>query len=309
MAMGIVIMIKSAYETLLLKGRKMDKIESQVRQAIIQGGIRSSNELSGTTFYFITNKVDIDPFNYPLIFEMDGRGRCIAADMRTHLRGIEIDGSSNEIQIRRGTSAAQLGNAAILNAIWLDDVQKLKLFSPLPLILYASWISESITRKLGLDPATQLYLTTLFGWFYYTRFEMKDPVSIAKQKFSIQFVRALKLSDVIVDDVMKRVGEAKFEDLYSLVKFIQQDNMNVRLDKLQLKDIYALLQVGWFGGPNAREQVDVSVEFPPVFIAMVFEAVTNRSYSRSPLAQIYQRYIRSFPVDEFERDFHILLRG
>ena len=138
---------------------------------------------------------------------------------------------------------------------------------------------------------------------------MKDPVSIAKQKFSIQFVRALKLSDAIVDDVMKRVGEAKFEDLYSLVKFIQQDNMNVRLDKLQLKDIYALLQVGWFGGSNAREQVDVSVEFPPVFIAMVFEAVTNRSYSRSPLAQIYQRYTRSFPVDEFERDFHILLRG
>ena len=50
MDMGIVIMIKSAYETLLLKGRKMDKIESQVRQAIIQGEIRSINELNVSTF-------------------------------------------------------------------------------------------------------------------------------------------------------------------------------------------------------------------------------------------------------------------
>lgn len=305
-------MINNAYETLLLKGRKMDKVESQVREAIIRGLIRPiegivSNNTNGT-FYCILDKVEVDPFNYPLIFDMDGRGRCIVIDLRTQLRGVKVS-STGETEILKGTSAAQAKHMAILNNIWLDRSVDLRTFSPLPLVLFSTWISESITRKLGLDPATQLYLSTLFGWFYFTRFNNGDLPTLTQQKFLIQFQRVTKYPEEIIGDTLKRVSDATFTDLYELVKFIQQDNMNVRLDKLQLKDVYALLNVGWFGGPNAREQVDVSVEFPPVFIAMVYEAVTNRSYSKSPLAQIYQRYSRNYPVAEFERDFTILIRS
>ena len=300
-------MIKTAYETLLLKGRQMDKIESQVRQGIIRGDIVEAGRYETGTVYAILDKVDVDPFNYPLVFEMDGRGLCVAVDYRTHLRGLKLDPGGKTGQVLQGTSAAQLFHMSRLQLLWLNDANKLKNFSPLPMMLYATWIGESITRKLGLDPATQMYLTVLFGWFYYTRIESKDPVSIQKQKCMLQLVRGLRLTTDLVEETLKRVGEATFEDIYSLIKFIQQDNMNVRLDKLQLKDIYALLNVGWFGGPNAREQVDVSVEFPPVFIAMVYEAVTNRSYSKSPLSQIYQRYSRSYPVDEFKRDFTLLI--
>lgn len=307
-------MNNTAYDTLLLKGRKMDKIESQVRQAIIRGEIRPSTDKlldnGHGRFYFILDKVDVDPFNYPLIFDMEGRGRVIVTDLRTHLRGVLIDNDGDDVQIRKGTSAAQVGNIAVLNSIWLDNAVSLRTFSPLPMILYASWISESISRKLGLDPATQMYLATLFGWFYFARFNAdKELVALQQQKFTIQFQRAMKYPEEIVSDVLRRVDTATFTDIYELIKFIQQDNMNVRLDKLQLKDVYALLNVGWFGGPNAREQVDVSVEFPPVFLAMVFEAVTNRSYSKSPLAQIYRRHMRNYPVADFERDFTILIRS
>lgn len=300
-------MNKTAYNTLLLKGFKMDKIESQVRQAIIRNELFLLEDTEKGKLYGVTDKLDIDPFNYPLYFEMDGRGVCTVIDLRTHARGLRIDGS--EVVIISGSTAEQLLFTAKLQQVWSTDNLKLRQFSLLPLILYASWTAESITRKLGLDPASQVYLTVVFGYFYFTRFTGNDLPTLEKQKFVIQFSRGLKYDATLVDDNLQRVGEAKFEDLHELINFIKQDNFNIRLDKLQLKDVYAVLNVGWFGGPNAREQVDVSLEFPPLFISTVYQAVTNRSYNKTPLSQLYQRYMRSYPIDEFKRDFLLVIRG
>lgn len=300
-------MNKTAYDTLLLKGKKMDKTESQVRQAIIRGELSLLEETEKGKLYAITDKLDIEPFNYPLYFEMDGRGICTVIDLRTHARGVRLEG--NYPAIIPGSTAEQLFFAAKLQQVWCTDNYKLRQFSLVPLILYSSWTAESITRKLGLDPASQVYLTIVFGYFYFTRFSGVDLPTLEKQKFVIQFSRGLKYDTTLVEDNLKRVGEAKFEDLHELVNFIKQDNFNIRLDKLQLKDVYAVLNVGWFGGPNAREQVDVALEFPPLFVSMVYQAVTNRSYNKTPLSQLYQRYMRSYPADEFKRDFLLITRG
>lgn len=300
-------MNKTAYNTLLLKGFKMDKVESQVRQAIIRGELSLLEETERGKVYGVTDKLDIDPFNYPLYFDMDGRGQITVIDLRTHLRGVRLEG--NYPTLLPGSTAEQLFHTAKLTQVWNTDNYKLRQFNPVPLILYSTWTAEAITRKLGLDPASQLYLTIVFGYFYFTRFIGVDLPTLEKQKFVIQLSRNLKYDTLLVEDTIKRVGEAKFETLYDLVNFIKQDNFNIRLDKLQLKDVYAVLNIGWFGGPNAREQVDVSLEYPPLFISMVYQAVTNRSYNKTPLSQIYQRYTRSFPVEDFKRDFLIVTRG
>lgn len=300
-------MNKTAYETLLLKGFKMEKIESQVRQAIIRGELSLLEESERGNIYGVVQKLDIDPFNYPLYFEMDGRGICTVIDLRTHARGLRLE--ANRTTVIPGTTAEQLLFTAQLTQVWNTNNYKLRQFSPVPLILYSTWTAEAITRKLGLDPASQLYLTIVFGYFYFTRFIGVDLPTLEKQKFVIQLSRALKYDTLLVEDTIKRVGDAKFETLHDLVNFIKQDNFNIRLDKLQLKDVYAVLNIGWFGGPNAREQVDVSLEYPPLFISMVYQAVTNRSYNKTPLSQIYQRYTRSFPVEDFKRDFLIVTRG
>lgn len=300
-------MNKTAYDTLLLKGFKMEKVESQVRQAIIRGELSLLEETERGKVYGVTDKVDIDPFNYPLYFEMDGRGTITAIDLRTHLRGVRLE--ENRPVLLPGSTAEQLFHTAKLQQVWNTDNYKLRQFSPLPLVLYSNWTAEAITRKLGLDPASQIYLTVVFGYFYFSRFVGADLPTLERQKFVIQLSRHLKYDTTLVEDLTKRIGEATFEDLHGLVNFIKQDNFNIRLDKLQLKDVYAVLNIGWFGGPNAREQVDVALEFPPLFISMVHQAVTNRSYNKTPLSQLYQRYSRSFPMEEFKRDFLIITRG
>lgn len=298
----------SAYETTLLKSRKIDKLLSDARTKIIVGEAVLVDSNNDGEVYAIIGKSDIEPFNYPLLLEMPSRSPIALVDLRLHARGIKHHPTS--VEVLKFTTADMLVNSALLALKWrFGNSTQVLTFNPIPMIVFTQWITESITRKLGLAADVQVYLTILFATFYHNLNKTKAMSKDEQERLAILLARNFRINVEQFNQVLERTEEGDFEDLTNLMKFIQRDRMNVRLEKLQIKDIYMLLNSSWFGGPNAREQVDVALEYPPIFIPMVHEAVMNRSYNKTSLSQIYQRYQRNYTPDDFHRDFLRLVRN
>lgn len=273
------------YETTPCADYALGNIIKGVKLALINDGLRTAQLLSGRSDASVMTVTplcpDIPPFSHPLEIEHHGN-KFVVIDVRGFTRLTR----EREVIVTARNEYDLTYLRGFLSRYWSEHMPgDLLALGPLPMTVYCRWLSESIVRRMGLDPAAQMIVTVIAGFFYLSLFraesnlDERDLIKFAKQISASTFVpvdKCLEIADQLTP--MGNIGD--FVD--NVIKVVN----STRLEKFSVGLLYTIIMNSWFGIANHQEIVAVSLEHPPTFLAMVYTALKDRSYRNSGLARM-----------------------
>ena len=308
-------MFTDIYTTTPCQAYNMGAVEAGARRAALEGFVTNASNIRHALSHsgLKPNKVWVltagdkatPTFAHPLMVDSPGDvngEKMVVIDGRPFTRISQHDGTTvvtgateYEFQVLR----------AALQEAWIHgDAHALMGLGTLGPIIYTRWISEGITRRLNLTPLEQLQIAVVAAAFYY---ELFGEVGTHE---SDQLKRATQVSRIVsigADKVLEILGELPvMHTIRDLIEGIKRIIKSPRIEALSTVLLYGILGGSWFGA-NAREVVAVAIEFPPTFLAMVYTALTNRTYHRSFFAQLTDACARRDEGKNFVRQMDHLL--
>lgn len=297
----------TAYDTTAGRGFSTNKVISAIKESVVKDHIQQMNTgihsglESDTHAILISNhypsQAAIPYFTHPILVELGTlkthfKSKLLCTDVRAFAVAAKekIDSSSSDFDVKNKMEFDLARIRTILNLIWVTErPMKLRELSFVPIAVYASWISENISRRFALDPKDQYSLAILSAIFYQTLFSNENPLSEeeSKTKIATMVMRATKAAAKDVYQVLDQVEELKdLKDFCNAAKSILD---NPRLQDFSEGLLITLLGTSWFG-TNAKEMLAVALEHPPTWLAIVYASYVERSFKNSAIAKISERY-------------------
>jgi hypothetical protein len=301
---------QTAYDTTAGSAYPVSKISHALLEALIRGmgyndmGLSIGPSLSLRAVTGIeAHEASIPVFAHPLLVEK-GSDKYLFVDIRS---SVGINRSSHELIIKNTAEYDFMRYRAGLNLIWLtEEPSVLRDISFVPSAVYASWLSETISRRFNLDPKEQMQIAILAAAFYYNLHRNKgalhDDVRIRMEACAVRAVRA---PHDLIQATINQVD--KFEDIRDLCETIRLVLDNPRLNDLNPALLIGLLGGSWYGN-NSREILNVALEHPPTWIAITHAALTNKTYRRAGISSIAERYTRNKGGDNFIKGLVTLMQ-
>lgn len=311
-------MILSPYDAVITRGIQIGTLQHDLARHLIIGGLpyiphprTDQYKIAG-----VVGKNMLPVFNYPILIEQANQLPTYVIDLRLYQRfvkegkdGLEIDGQS---------PAAIVLELARLMPIWKENPGKVITFNTKPVSIFANFVGEVVGRKMGLvqtSPDTVLRLQVLFGAYYQLRYLAPGKItSFDTNAFSAQLGRILNIPFEFVNSIVVNIAKdfTQIGSVQAVCDFIKNSKWHPNLDRFTLRDFYAIMSSsGWFGGPNPKEAVLVAMEYPPMFLVMLTQALENKSYKNTPLNQIARRHlVQNHDVNDYLAKFyHFLSKG
>lgn len=280
---------KTAYDTMACHGFVMRKTIEALQEAYIKGWLghvpgagERIRQVSGRG----PSDTAIPAFAHPIVFDDSHKRPVMALDVRAFTRWDSIKG---EAIVRNPPEYALACARAKLNWVFLEQPTLLRDVSPMPLQVYASWISESVGRRYALNPGEQMRLSVLAGVFYLSLFQAGGPISHDQAVGLAQVLsRQLRIKG---DEVLSIVENQIREWIPSVNVFCSLAptvSGSVRLEELSTGVLYSILGGSWYG-TNAKEMIAVAVEHPPTWHAILLASLQERTFKSSGITKITER--------------------
>ena len=294
-------MFKTAYETTACVGYKLDKTISALKAAQING------EVIALDFYNIYSLIgsgassnDVPSFVHPLLIDDK-----FYIDVRSFGK---YDQNQRDFIVRNKVDYDFMYLRAKLNSLWVGGHPEwLRDISPLPIAVFASWISESVGKRFALDPKEQFDLGILAAIFYISQFS--DDVELTerdKLRVVNSVTRALRASTQDVLEIIDKVSV--INNIFEFCSHAQEITGSVRLKDFSPGLLTTLVGSTWYG-PNAKEILAVAIEHPPTWISIMLTSIDERTFKNSQIARIItDRSTFKKLSDDFIRAITNLLR-
>jgi hypothetical protein len=305
-----------AYNTHIGSMEPTKDVDLKIREAFIKDGIFKNNlhvNTQGETKpVFITgvsqSESAIPLFTHPIRIKNFESTDYLCTDMRLFLRQ-QSDILDIENSIRNRTEYNFAKSRAVINLVWLNGgSRQIKNTLKFAANVYASWLSENITRTYSLDFRDQNTLTVIAYAFYYSLFEDLKGNRLSdddKQKIAIQIPIAFNIPSEFVFETLDKITTlSTAEDFCKNVKDIL---VNVRLKDFSLLMLLTIIRNSWYG-VNAKNIISVAVEHPPTWVAIVFTVLNEKTYKRSNIYNIAERLGKRGKADEFLASYEGLVR-
>lgn len=297
-------MFKTPYDTTVCKNFLVrDKIKPELTSMLIAGSLHNENGV-----YFVTQEhKDVKPFTHPILLEVPSRQNDLI--MVIDARGISSINQADG-KLRKTTDLEyQVVRTKLMIETWLKgnttDVLNL---GDLQLKVFARLLSETLARRLNLDVNVQSTVSVISAFYYICMFsETYDFTEDDYLKYAKRISRVTHIQINEVFEMIKTYGNMR--DLDSYCRALAGHGGSVRLEKMTPGLIYTMLGGVWFGS-NSMEHSAVSLEHPPTFAAMVFMAVSDRSYRKTVLAQLISKVdARGELSNVFAQNVRNVIRG
>lgn len=160
--------------------------------------------------------------------------------------------------------------------------------SEFPGKVFISWVSSAITVRLGLDFGQVSVLRILCAIYYLQLFK---PLSDhpTHDELDRLLVRASRLipgsSPTVLADMFPKIPS--LNNIQDFVDWVKVALDTPRTESMTVPLLYVSLGYSW--GPAFRESVAVALEYPPVFFALVYTSIQERSYVKTGLGQVVER--------------------
>ncbi|WJJ55200.1 virion structural protein [Xanthomonas phage RTH11] len=161
-------------------------------------------------------------------------------------------------------------------------------------------LSEALVRRLSLGPAEQQAIAAVCGLFYFSNFVQGEVDAEEKERIAVAVSRITRISPQSV----MRFYEGDVPQADSLDGFcnaLRHVVQNPRLERVDAAFIITLMGGVWFGG-QARMVVAVALEYPPVWLALIYQALTDRSFHGASLTKMVETENRGNAGAQFIRD-------
>lgn len=278
--------IKSPYDARVCKAYRTNKIADAVVMAHLSG---NTNDHFGGAVQSLDIEGDstslIPSFTLPLVVERDGKS-TVYLDMRSLT---SYDPRVQQLRIRnRVEYDARLTMGSLIADWQIGQPDRFLINNPVCLAVFAAMLGEAVRGRSGIDPMSQLKISVLGAVHYMNCFTTPEEQEGREYK--------ARLSSMITrhcgyrgDEVAAIVDEYyNINGLDDLCEAIKAYTQNRRLDDLNPAVLLEYVGAFWYGN-NGRELIAVALEFPPVWMYLVFLSFTDRSYRNTRLFSITDR--------------------
>lgn len=295
---------KTAYDTKACEGIQVAKLVAAIREARIRGSIYRGGwdeEPNGSLYSQIYqthpllggyDALLVPGFAHPLAFEIDETGElAFAVDDRPYIRK-RVD--TGEYRVAARSEFELMGLRATLNRIWVEEnFEILQEFSSLPMRAYSLWIANAIAHSLKLDPRGKLVCQIIAAVHYLSCWipaDVKEWTELDRTRIALTLVRGLRVSHEEIQEILANL-HGPIHGVKALCAELTENVGSVRLNNFNAGLLYAMIGGTWFGA-NAKEILDVAIEHPPTWIALLISAVQDRGYRNSGLAKLLEQNFR-----------------
>lgn len=274
----------TAYDTLATKGYMLDKTRMALEDAYIRGMLRSSPDDPRVLLVDGGNPAQerIPAFAHPFFINpRKEESGYIAIDVRYFGKTSPVE----PFKVRNLPEYTLTHNRGILNRIWIDEAPSiLQNVSPIPMTVYASWISQAIARRFALDPQEQISLQILAAYFYSCQFiDDADMSEQMKLKLAGTIARVTRNSASTVMNVIESMPV--ITDVAQFCELAREATKSIRLDSLNPGILFLSLKGTWFG-VNKDEIIPVAIEHPPTWLAVLTASFMDRSFRNTAITKI-----------------------
>jgi hypothetical protein len=307
---------KTAYDTTLGQAFHMAPIEQELKKAISQNGptyfsFKEYDVISSVNFLQlqITNSnarySEIAHFNHPIAIEHFKDQNFLILDSRLFLKE---DLHSNSVLITNKSEYDFSLKRYFINSAWLNlGPGQIKSSLHFGASVYSYWLSEIISRRFVLDPLDQLKLSIVTNYFYQQLFsnleELSEDTKQAMVSFAVKTIKIpAKLGLEIVDQI-------------TLMPSVKEycENVSRILDNIRLKEfntglLYTIVGMNWYG-LNAKETIAIAIEHVPTWLAILYTAITNKTYKSSTISNVALKYSKGGLGEEFTKNFILLIES
>lgn len=237
------------------------------------------------------HSVNIKPFLNPVQFDM-GDDTYLIIDLRNCTRYDRLNDRpviSNHSLFRREMVRV------LLESVWVgdgpNDILNLGHFQ---IQIFSTWIGDMFARRFALDAEQQVRVTILAAFYYLCLFTEADRADLRR------FIPIIaKVTSTGAPFVMDTLREVEYiGNLTDFVGAVQTTLATDRLDGLGLDVVITMLSGSWFG-PNHAILVGIALEYPPMWNALLYLSLTDRSTSASGIAKIALRRQRDQSAREY----------
>lgn len=277
--------IQSAYQTSPCKDYVLSKLKNQLMDALVSFNLIEVRDriyvVPPEKYQAATATIPV--FNYPMVLEHKNEN-VVVFDART-LLNMENGGNLRPVRLDEFQAKLILGQLALE---WADgDTERIFNFNQMPLAIYSGWLGEVIAKRFSIDPSAQLKVSILAAIFYMNQFQDKPVTdSAGAADMLVTITRACGWKGGDAEPILKA-----YQHIGSLDEFCQICRDYTQ--DLHLRDLNPLTLQGtvggyWYGNAG-RESIAVALEYPPLWLALVFQSLTDRSFKKAALTDITNR--------------------
>lgn len=310
-------MLISPYATTACRGYRIDDLKKEIRRATMSGDNRhsiltpSGKNVISSIVGVTSDSPNIPLFTHPMPFLIDPTDTTqlfdyIAIDIRATTR---IDRGGELKIINESEYEFQLMRGLLMAVARLEGGNPLLSLGELPPIVFVNWLSQVITRRLGLTPAEQvkIKIVTMFYWQSLFHDVEKDAFDEGEKRRVVTKLNSMtQIPSTLSFEISDRAKPMYSLENYTagLVELIDTPRINSLTPGLLL----SMLGGSWFGG-NVKETVAVALEHPPTFLAMIHQALKERSYRKSQIGSLVYDNDKRNRGREFQINLNHLLVG
>ena len=222
---------------------------------------------------------DVLPFAHPMMVEFVSDKR-IVIDARSFTKL-----QQNDVFVSSETNYLfELIRASLMDHMINGSVKDLLSLGSFPMLVYARWLSESITKRTGLNPAEQAKLLVICAFFYNSLYREDPTYTDVELSRLVQLISKITYIPV---NVCQEVADhiLPMSNLKELVSQIVGLIDSPRLEKFSVGLLLTIVMNSWYG-VNSKEIVCVGLEHPPTWLALVYAALNDRSYKNAGLSKV-----------------------
>lgn len=292
----------SAYQTTATAGY----VTTKLQQALEQVFYHSSTQQMRENVHMVREGLNggvagVPAFNFPMVMKLK-EGDIAFFDARS----ITAADSGGNVRVRDEAELQARTIQAQLAMDWHHGYQgRVRDMSPIGLMVYTHWLGEAIAKRFALDAQQQLQVSVLAGVFYLNCFWDKTDASKEDVAYLLSAItRSAGYRNADVVDIVET--HPIIRDVTEFCEIVKSYTQSVRLEDLNPATLFGVVGGSWFNSNGGRELISVAVEYPPVWLTLLFQAITNRGFKKAGLTQIIDRNMYKKHHEGFVRSMAFL---
>lgn len=186
-----------------------------------------------------------------------------------------------------------------------DGVPHLKSLSKLPTKVFSNWVGGVLAKRLNLDEIAQVKTTVIVAFYFCCLFmefpESDDYSYLEDNELYVTSVKVAYATGMRANDVSNIIKEIPImRDINELSATLRKHAGTDRFKQLNTALIYSLVgRNGMFS--ITPETIVAALEYPPLFMAIVFIAGSERGYNKSDIGNIIHTSRNREEVENYTR--------
>lgn len=301
-------MILTPQESKVMDGRPFDAIISGLQRALAANMLV---RLEGSDKIYAVTILDesIPAFSMPItVMDVMGRRR-ICIDVRKNNREYTVNEVTGTFKPVLLTETNFLVNLAIAQDIWREGPAEFNNVYFDACRIYAMWLAMKTSKRLVLSAQQQNELVISFAYYWLTRYNSESFINENYYNFIVNKISTLfGFNQNEVYTILNRFNKVVFEDIDVFCKTLSQVIDNPKMKTFNRVLLQTMILGSWLGGVNARELTAVAVEYPPVFLTILYRAMNERSFKNSDITQLAMKLLNKAKQDGYSLVFADILR-